>query len=57
LKPTAIMDNTKPQAIRLATCFEAADVPDPEHNLDLGATFLRLAGLVKRNGATAAWRG
>ena len=32
-------------------------VPDPEHNLDLGATFLRLAGLVKRNGATAAWRG
>jgi len=51
------MDNTKPQAIRLATRFEAADVPDPEHNLDLGATFLRLAGLVKRNGATAAWRG
>jgi hypothetical protein len=57
LKPTYIMDNTEPQALHLAVRFEAADVLDGKHNLDLRATLLRCAGLVKRNGATAAWRG
>jgi hypothetical protein len=51
------MDNTEPQALHLAVRFEAADVLDGKHNLDLRATLLRCAGLVKRNGATAAWRG